>query len=289
MTPRGSLAAAALALLVSGGARAQQPDPASGVPIPNPAAPPIKVPPPTGPRQGVTPRRVDSGVAHQAQEGTKALLDQRPGEAMVRYDQAQVKSPDLPELAYDRGLAALLAGKSEDAKKSFALATRLREEAAKKDPKHAPSPLLDDDARFNDAHASFQTDDLKGAVQKWASVVQGEPGADDARKNLELALRMLEVQQQQQQQQQNQQQPKPQDQDQKPQPQDQGQQQPQPQEPKPEQGDQPQPQQPQERPGEMSRDQAEQLLDALQAQEKQAMGDRQEKETRRAPASGKIW
>ena len=287
------LALVALTAALAATAIAQQaPPPAPGGGDPNPAAaPPPPTPPPTGPREGVTPRRVDGAVARDAEAGTKALLDQRPAEAMVRYDQAQVKAPDVAELAYNRGLAALLAGKTDDARRSFELAQKLRDEQSKADPTHAPSQLLDEDSRFNDGHAALQGEDLKGAVQRWASVVQADGSAGDARKNLELALRLLQIQEQQKQQQQQQQQQQNQEnQDQQPQPQkpDEGEQQPQPQEPEPKEGEQPQ--EPEERPGEMTKDQAEQLLDALEAAEKQGMQEKQDEKAKRArPASGKIW
>lgn len=268
---------------------------AQGAPAlePDPLAAPPSVKRPEGPRQGVAQRRVDGDVARQASEGTKALLDDRPAEAMLRYDQAQVKAPDVAELAYNRGLAALLAGRNEEARQSFELAQKLREEQVKSDPETAPSELLDEDGRFNDGHAAWQEEDLPRAVQRWASVVARDGEAGDARKNLELALRMLEVQQQeqeQQQQQQQQSQPEQQDEDQDQQPQEPGQDQEQPQPQEPQEQEQEQPRQPEERPGEMNRQQAEQLLEALEAAEKQAMEEKQEAKARRAgPASGKIW
>ncbi len=252
--------------------------------------PPASVPPPTGPREGVEHRRVETGVARDASRGTRALLDGRPAEAMQAYDRAQVRAPDVAELAYNRGLAALLAGNTEEAQAAFQLAQELREKEAEARPQAAPPAALAEDSRFNDGHAAWQKDDVRSAVQRWASVVARDPNAPDARKNLELALRLMQSEQEQQQQQQQQPPPEPQEeqpQEQQPQPQEP---QDQPQQPEEQQDQEQAPQQPQERPGSMSRDQAEQLLDALESSEKQAMEEKQKEAARRGrPPSGKVW
>ncbi len=148
-------------------------------------------------------------------------------------------------------------------------------------------------SRFNLGNSLYQKQDYRGAVAAYRDALSIAPGAEDARRNLELALRALKEQerrqkQQQQQQDQNQQKDKQQKEQKK---QDSGQQQKQQQQsadqkrqeqkqpgqqPKPQPGqDQQKPQTAQEREDQrfrqeagMPRERAMQLLDALQQNEK---------------------
>lgn len=304
-----NVAVAVAALLLAGRAGAQRPGappipmpPASAAPAPMPA--PTAAPPtPAGVRAGVAVRRVERPVAAATRDGNAALLAERPDDALALYAKAQVEAPDIPEIEYNRGLAALLAGDAQEAEKAFALSQQLARPAAganapaatgavARAAQETPAELLED-SRYNLGHAAWAQDRLPEAIQGWASILAKDPASDDARRNLELALRLLAQQQQEQQQQK----PEPQEQEKQdddeeeekqPQsPQEGGQDQ----EPKGAQGEQPPPEPgEQQAPGQMTREQAEDLLEALEATEKQAMREDTEKQARRlAPIAGKDW
>jgi Ca-activated chloride channel family protein len=124
-------------------------------------------------------------------------------------------------------------------------------------------------ARFNLGNTLFQKQDYRGAVQAYRDSLRLAPGEEDARRNLELALRALREQQEKEKRDPQKQEQKQQDQQkggQKDQQQQQQQQQ---------QGGKPKPQTPEEREEQrfrqetgMPRDRAMQLLDALQQNEK---------------------
>ena len=295
--------ALALVLLVPlGASRSQAQDAPSGTSPPAAAAhaplPPL--PPPAGERVPVVPRRVSPSIAHATSDGNKALLAGRAQDARKIYTDAQVKAPELPELEYDRGLASLYAGDLDAAAQAFDHAPQMSASApAGKGGKPTPvPPELTADSYFNAGHVAWRKEDVAGAVQRWAQLVAQDPGAKDARRNLELALRLLEEQQQQQQQQKQKQddkkdQDKPKDQDkqkdQKPKD-DQG-----PKDPKEKGGggEKPQPQQPSDagqRPGELSKEQAEQILASLGNDEKQALKAKLDKQAKAVGSpAGKPW
>jgi tetratricopeptide (TPR) repeat protein len=268
--------------------------------MPMAVAPPSAVPPtPAAVRGGVAVRRVDGPVAAATREGNKALLAERPDDALAHYSKAQVEAPDVPEIEYNRGLAALLAGDAPEAAKAFALAQQLARPPAGATAQAGSSPAtqtppeLLEDSRFNLGHAAWAQDQLPEAIQGWASILAKDPGSDDARRNLELALRLLAQQQQEQQQQEpEEQEPKDEDEsEEEKQPQDQqpGEDEQQPQGGKPDEQAPPGPDQ-QQAPGQMTKEQAEDLLEALEAVEKQAMREDSEKQARRlAPVAGKDW
>ncbi|HET8948608.1 MAG TPA: hypothetical protein VFQ07_16625, partial [Candidatus Polarisedimenticolia bacterium] len=108
-------------------------------------------------------------------------------------------------------------------------------------------------------NALMMKGELQPAVDAYVQALKMEPHDQDAKRNLELALRLLEKQKQQQQQQQDQP-PDQQNQKQPPQPQPNDKQ-------KPDDKKQPQ----QQKPGEMSQDEAKQILDALRESEKESL------------------
>jgi Ca-activated chloride channel family protein len=280
-------------LLAAAVARAQAPPPAlmpapQGAVISPPQGAPI--PTPQGVREGVPARRVQGAVASATRHGNDALLAERPDDALAFYEKAQVAAPELPEIEYNRGLAALLTGDASEAARAFA-STR---DLAKPQPEVEPAPgALLEDAQFNASHAEWAQDRLPEAINGWASIIAQDPGATDARRNLELALRLLRQQQQQQQQQQQEQKEQPPQEEEKPR-QEQGEQEKPGQEPKPDNAPPEADKEPQSGAGsasdQMTEEQAKDLLRALEAAEKQSMKEKSEKQARRvADAGGKDW
>ncbi len=130
-------------------------------------------------------------------------------------------------------------------------------------------------SRHNLGNSLYQKQDYRGAIQAYRDALRVAPGAEDTRRNLELALRALKEQEEQEKRRQEQKQDEQQDQQQqKGQPQDQKNPQDQKQQPQRQQSP-PRPQTPQERADQrfkeeagMPQERAMQLLDALQQNEK---------------------
>ncbi|MGE5127373.1 MAG: tetratricopeptide repeat protein, partial [Betaproteobacteria bacterium] len=68
-----------------------------------------------------------------------------------------------------------------------------------------PGSPLAEPARFNLGNSLYQKQDFRGAVKAYRDALRLSPGAEDARRNLELALRALREQEEQQKRQQEQQ------------------------------------------------------------------------------------
>jgi len=189
-----------------------------------------------------------SDVASSNNEGNRLYEQKRYDEAMRKYTDAQAKKPTAPELHYNIGNVLFRKGDIEKALEEYRRAqvtssTRLRQAAT-----------------YNQGNAFLQAGKVQEAVNSYVQALRLDPNDAEAKRNLELALKLLEQQQKQQQQQQKpddqqkkddeQQPPQPTPQDQKP--------------PEP-------PKEQQKRPGQMSEDEARQILEALRESEKEGV------------------
>lgn len=113
----------------------------------------------------------------------------RPEEAVAPLDSALRLRPGDPLVEFNAGTAHLGAKRPD--------AASLLEQAAK----HAP-PELAADALYNLGNARLSAKDARGAIDAYKGALRARPELGDAKRNLELALRLLEEQQKQQQQQQ---------------------------------------------------------------------------------------
>jgi Ca-activated chloride channel family protein len=113
----------------------------------------------------------------------------RPEEAVEPLDTALRLAPGDPLAEYNAGTAHLGARASD--------AVPILERAAK----HAPATLAAD-AFYNLGNARLQAKDAAGALESYKSALRAQPDLAAAKRNLELALRMLDEQQKQQQEQQ---------------------------------------------------------------------------------------
>jgi Ca-activated chloride channel family protein len=184
-------------------------------------------------------------------------------QALSAFERAAATRPQDPATRFNVADGLYKNGKYDEA---AALFRALGQDAA--------SPLAGP-ARYNLGNSLYQKQDYKGAIQAYRDALRVAPGAEDTRRNLELALRSLREQEEQK---------KRQNEDQK-----QGQQKEQPQKDKQDQKDQkqgqqpgkdqkqsaPRPQTPQEKADQrfrqeagMPQERAMQLLDALQQNEK---------------------
>lgn len=213
------------------------------------------------------------GAAHQrTEEGNRLYVEKAYDDALRAYTEAQVELPEAPVLFYDIGNVLYRQGDLEGAEEAW---TRAMVGADQE---------LQADIAHNLGNAKYQRQAFQEAIDAYRRALQARPDDRDTKRNMELALRQLQAQQQQQEQQNDDESKKDQNEDSKNKPSPDEEQPPgenseSPQEPKQGEGEQ------QERPeGGMTREEAERLLDSLEAQEKDNL---KEEEARRKAQAGK--
>lgn len=193
--------------------------------------------------------------------GNAAYQEGEYSQALDWYHQAEVERPETPGLDFNIGTTLYQEGKYEEALE------KLQKSLNTEDITHEAL------AQYNIGNGRFRTGDYQAAIQAYQKSLELNPDDLDAKYNLELARIRLKEQMQKQQQdpQQQQQQQQEQQQQQQEQPEQENQEQQQPEQPQDEQQqDQQQPQpQPQEvEEDEMSKEDAERILNALKDDEK---------------------
>jgi Ca-activated chloride channel homolog len=207
------------------------------------------------------------------EKGNSAFKENDYKTALDFYHQAEVEKPETPELDFNIGTALHKEGNYEEAIEKF------QKSMATDNVQHEAGAL------YNIGNTQFRMEDYQAAIQSYQKSLELAPDDIDTKYNLELArIRLKEQMQQQkqdpqqQQQQEQQQQQQPQD-DQQEEQQDQQQQQ----DEKDKQDDkeqkQEQPQQVNE--NDMSKEDAERILNALRDDEKDV-----QKDLKRFPAQG---
>ena len=111
----------------------------------------------------------------------------RFAEAEKAYAQSDMDNPKDLRYRYNRGCAAYQSGDYQAAAAAFASVLRRSQ---------------DDDLRFKAAYnlgnAAYKRGDFQSAAQHYKQAIAQDPSSEDARHNLELAVRALQKQQQQQ-------------------------------------------------------------------------------------------
>ena len=191
-------------------------------------------------------------AASKNNEGNRLYEQRKYDEALKKYVDAQATRPGAPELHYNIGNVLFRRKEYDKAVEEYRRAQA------------AADPVLSQAATFNRGNALLMQGQPEEAIQAYVQALRSRPDDTDAKRNLEIALRLLEQKKKQQQQQ-----DKPQDQNQNA-------------KPPPQQGEgggrPPQ----QKRPGEMTEEEARQVLEALRQEEKEgikkharaAVGDR---------------
>jgi tetratricopeptide (TPR) repeat protein len=110
-------------------------------------------------------------------EGNEQLLAGDPEGALLRYDAAERAVGDRAELDFDRAHAALRLGRAEEAH------ARLRRAAER------GSPGLASRALQNLGHTLAGAGDREGALTAYADALRKDPTNEDARHDLEVLLR----------------------------------------------------------------------------------------------------
>ncbi len=200
--------------------------------------------------------------SREVSKGNKSAQSGQTDQAQYHYVKALENHADTSTVMYNLGNAMYDAGEFERAMKIYSGAI---------DSTRTPEQL--ERAYYNMGNASFQAQKYDEAIASYIEALRHNPSDDDARQNLELALRMKKKSEEQQQQQQNQDQDKQEQQDKQDQQQDQQnqdqqnqdqQKQDEQQQQNQQQGDSSQAQQrQQQQPQQMSKEEAEQLLNAL--------------------------
>ena len=202
------------------------------------------------------------GEAHRHTEKGNALYEHGDHpQALEEYGKAQAVAPTAPQLPYDIGNVLYR-------QKNYAGAAEPNERAL-----GAAPPSLAPRIAYNLGNALYRDERYDEAVKAYVRALKGAPQDAEAKRNLELALRALEIQKQQKKQQQKQQdqkqEPKGGNDQKQPSGDDKDKQQ---QQPKPKDdasGDKPSPKdskgdaKPQPKPGGMSPEDAKQLLDRV--------------------------
>jgi hypothetical protein len=193
------------------------------------------------------------------EKGNEKAQDEEAEAALNHYDEAGRVDPGSPIPDFNRGIVLSREGKTEEAGDAFLAAAA------------AEDPAIAADALYNHGNTLMEAQQFAPAIEAYLGSLDLDPGDEDARRNLEIAVQRLEEQQQQpQDQQQQNDQENQDDQQQQPQPQDQSnedeQSQPENNESPQDQEEQPGPEQrpPEER---LTREDAERLLNAVESDE----------------------
>lgn len=243
-----------------------------------------------------------------------AQLATDPKAAAENLAAASRLEPEDPRALLNAGAGWMVAGESQRAVEALEQAARLAADTSE-----SAQPGLAAEAQYQLGTAKLEAGDLEGSIEALRESLRRDPSAEDAKHNLELALRRKQKQdeerrRQQEQQQQEQEQKKDQNQQEQPpeqrpeqRPQDPSQQepdQPDQREPKPGDGDESQPPQqaPKPKPGErpddmknwqpqpdMTQAQAEALLEAVENRERQQRRDEARKRAIKRSREEKDW
>ena len=213
----------------------------------------------------VAPGSARADTASKNNEGNRLYEQKRYDDALKKYTDAQASLPNSPELHYNIGNVLFRKGEFAKAIEEYVRA------------QSAGTRSLSEAATFNRGNALMMGGQIQEAINAYVQALRADPADQDAKRNLELAMRLLK-QQQKQQQQDNPQQDQKQDQK-NPQPQ------PQPQDQK-KQDDR---KDKEKRPGQMSEEEARQILDALRESEKEGVKKHAQATTPHAPAPEEDW
>lgn len=225
---------------------------------------------------------IGPGDKKKGRQGNSLMRQERFEEAAAAYREAladfETAEPDAVHsgLLNNLGAALYRQGDFEGAQNAFEAALAL-----------APEDAAGSAAAYNSGGAAYRSEDLEGALARYRQALLEDPSNEDARFNYEFVRRQLEQQENEneseQQDDQNQDQEQDQDgeqnQDQNEDQQDQ-QDQEQENQDQQDQQDQPQDQQPQEPQDELSQEEAQRILEALENEEEQLLRQVQKMKTR---------
>lgn len=203
------------------------------------------------------------GVNSKNKEGAELYREGKLDEALAAFTQAQVESPDAPEIHYNIGNVHYRKEEMDKAIEEYRAA-------------QSGGVLVQQHAHYNEGNVHYRAQDFERAVESYKRALKIDPGDIEARQNLELSLerRPGETGEGKG------------DEEKKSNPQSQKQKQEQPEE---QQRDQEQMDQSQQDPNAMSKGEAERILAALAEMEKAEQKRQQEKQKVRVKGKKKDW
>lgn len=120
------------------------------------------------------------------EEGNRLYKAKKYAEALRRYTEAQLEAPDAPQLHYNLGNTLYRQGELEKARDEY------RRSLA------AGDRTLDREAVYNLGNAHLAQEQYQDAIAAYQRALKLNPGDSDAKRNLELALLGMRRKQQQQ-------------------------------------------------------------------------------------------
>ena len=123
-------------------------------------------------------------AATRNNEGNRLYLKKEYDEALKRYTEAQASRPGAPEMHYNIGNVLYRKGELDKAAEEY-----LRAQAA-------PDKRLSQAALYNRGNALMSQGRFQDAVNAYVQALRVRPGDQDAKRNLELALRLMQEQKQ---------------------------------------------------------------------------------------------
>lgn len=177
--------------------------------------------------------------------GNRLYKKKQTGAALQQYQDAVKKDPANPTANYNLGNSQFRENKFDEAANSY--------DATAKQGSGKEGKELAEKGLYNKGVAMVKQKKLPEGIDAWKSALKIDPADEDARENLEKALREQKQQQQQQQKNKKDQQKDQKDKNQK--------------DDKKKQDQQQQPEQPKPQPSRLNKQQVEQLLKALQQKE----------------------
>ncbi len=115
-------------------------------------------------------------------DGNEAFVQGNFRDALQSYRKAEVAAPDEPEPYYNTGNALIRQQENEDAARHLQQALKTAD------------PELAADIAFNLGNAHYEDGDFDAAVAAYIESLRFDPGAPDAKHNLELALQRVQEQ-----------------------------------------------------------------------------------------------
>ena len=221
-----------------------------------------------------------AGQWSDTRRGIKNFRDGDYDEAMKNFQRAKDAASDNPLAMYNLGTALYKNGKIGEAAKEFSNA--LMQDTMITD------TILTKNLLYNIGNCAYLADSFRQAARFYKSAVILDPNDEDAKYNLELALRHLQNQQNQQNQNQNQQKnQQQQQQNQQNQQQNQQQQQQNQQKQQQQNQQQQQAQKQKKKQGELSKEEAERLMEAMERQEKELLKDWMKDKNKKRASGGR--
>ncbi|MCB0210024.1 MAG: tetratricopeptide repeat protein [Anaerolineae bacterium] len=133
-----------------------------------------------------------SPAARYNNDGNEAFDENNYTKALENYTAAKQEDPDLAEPYYNSGNTYYRQGQYESAEMQTKQSLRSTEEGEKQE--------LAQNSYYNLGNSFFQTEQWEEAIDAYKEALRLNPDDEDAKYNLELALKNLEEEQQQQQQ-----------------------------------------------------------------------------------------